>query len=165
MKKSFLMVERIIMESLNNGKKDKSQLHLDTKLNIDIIHNVLQGLTEEGFLIKEDKYYILNRDKLAQEIDQSSVKREVKELFVSWVNRFFFEEKEKSTCLKVQKIYMNNAEEFLYNEHLKKLNNFLEGVKKVSLREKRKGITAKKKVIFWGHGEYQALVESSLNSV
>ena len=159
------MIERIVMESLSEGGKNEHQLHLDTKLDFELIHNILSDFETEALVEKKDGFYFLKMDKVRQIIDETGIKREVKELFVSWVNRFFVEEKQKNTCLKVKKVAMNDAEELLYNEHLAKLNTFLENIKKASKREKRNATTANKKVVFWGHGEYQGLIESSLNSL
>ena len=165
MKRDLLMIERIVLESLVEKKKNKIELLLDTRLNIELLDNILYDLEHDRLILQKEGCYHLNMDKIVQISDKKQVKNELKELFVAWVNRFFSEEQKKSTCLKVKKVYMNDAEEILYNEHLNKLNRFLEQIKEISQKEKRQYLTAKKKVIFWGHGEYQGLVESSLNAV
>ena len=164
MKRDFLMIERIILESLVEKRKNKYELLLDTGLSVEILDNILYDLENDQLIFQKRNLYHLNMDKIVEISDKTQVKNELKELFVAWVNRFFSEEKKKSTYLKVKKVYMNDAEEMLYNEHLNKLNRFIEHIKERSQKEKRKCLTAKKKVIFWGHGEYQGLVESSLNA-
>ena len=159
------MIERIIMESLNEGDKDEFQLHFDTTLNLGLIQNILNDFETEGLVEKRNDRYTLKKTRIKQSINETGIRRELKELFISWVNRFFVEEKQKNTCLKVKKVAMTDAEELIYNEHLIKLNTFLEDIKRVSRKEKRQAVTAKKKVVFWGHGEYQELIESSLNSL
>ncbi len=164
MKRAFLMIERIVLESLVEKRKNKCELLLDTGLDVELINNVLYDLETDQLILRKGDIYHLNMKKIAEVSDKKQVKNELKELFAAWVNRFFSEEKKKSTYLKVKKVYMNDAEEMLYNEHLNKLNRFIEHIKETTQKENRKCLTAKKKVVFWGHGEYQALVESSLNA-
>ena len=159
------MVERIVMESLSGGKKNRYQLFLDTKLDIHLIDNILNRLEKEGLVKREGKDYLLDEERVKEITGKREVKQEVRELFVSWVNRFFAEKSGEDTCLRVKKVYMNEAEEMLYREHLMRLDKFIEEVRKTSRREKRHWSMAKKKVIFWGHGSYQALAEASLVSL
>ena len=165
MKKNFLMVERVVMESLGRGRKNRCQLFADTKLDIQLIDNILHNLKDQGLVVREGEDYILDNEKMEEVNRGREARHEVRELFVSWANRFFAEGREEDTHLHIKKVYMNEAEEILYREHLARLNRFLEGIKETSRREKRHWPTAKKKVIFWGHGDYQSLAQASLNAL
>lgn len=166
MRRDFLMVERIVLESLAEGAKDGLGLHLDTGLDAALIENVVHDLREEGFVARgRSGLFSLRASRVARASEGDAVKGEVKELFVSWVNRFFLEERGRGTCLRIQKVSMTEGEEELYREHLGRLDSFIEGVKALSRAEGRRGATARKKVVFWGHGEYRDLVESSMGSL
>ena len=157
------MVERIVIESLFEEGKNRHQLFVDTKLDIELLKNILCDLEKEDLILCKKGCYYLNKNKMSEMSDKKQMKNELKELFIAWVNKFFLEEKKKTTCLKVKKVYMNDSEELLYNEHLNKLNRFIEQIKEMSKLENRGCSTAKKKIIFWGHEEYKELVDASLS--
>ena len=162
MKRSFLLIERIVIESISKGSTSYEEILKDTELDRRFLVNILDALTEAGVLKRSENRFLLDRNLLKEYSQKESLQNEVKELFISWVNRYFQEEI-KETCLKMQKVYLTPSEEVIYNELLRKLGDFVSGVKKSSKEHAHK--ISKQKVIFWGHSQYSSLVDSSIHAL
>ena len=159
--KSLLLVERIVIESIVKGNSNVNDLIKDTDLNSKLLGKIVTTLKNEKIIREDLNGFKIDKENLKKFTKKESLQAEVKEVFISWVNRYFIEEN-KETCLKMQKISLSNSEEVIYNEHLRKLNEFVESVKNTSKQGLDEYKTSKQKVVFWGHGQYSNLVESSL---
>ena len=162
MSKGLLIVERIVLESLANNEKNVSELEFDTNLSSHLLGNIVSTLVLRGILnFKRGKYFI-NRENMSwiKEINShDSVKEEVKELFISLVNQYYDHDKKKETGLKVQKVYMDQSEELIFNSLLYNLESFVKGLR---ANKKNSGKTCEQKVVMWGHSTYGSILDSMI---
>lgn len=165
MKDGLLLVERLILESLQDGKKTIEELVYDTGIKKSLLVSLLSNLFNDHIVVKKGHTYDLNyenkKDWLYRVNSKESVKGEVKELFLSMVNQHFEELEYRSCGLKMKKIYVSSRDEKILHAHFRNLEEFVENLEKYPV-ETVDQPTHAKKVIFWGQSDYGALIENSL---
>ncbi len=165
MKDGLLLVERIILESLQNGQKTVDELSSDTCLKKNLLISLMSNLFNDHIIVKKGNYYDLNyenkKDWIYRVNSKESIKGEVKELFLSMINQHFEELEYKSCGLKMKKIFVSEKDEKILQAHFKNLHDFVENLEKYPVENCEKP-THSKKVIFWGQSDYGALIENSL---
>ena len=159
--KGLLLVERFILETLGSEQMTINEIEKQTRLNFGFIKNILSGLVYKNIVIYNSGFYWINKEKkseIVKEINsRESVKGEIKELFISFVNEFYMEEKKKMR-LHVKKVFLDKIEERVLESHMQNLNDFFKG-----LTPKKKKDTASQRVVMWGECNYLDLVNQSLS--
>lgn len=149
------LVERLVLESLQARKKNISELETCTSLNRELIQTILQSLISKSLIITEETKYRVNnnlskaiKDGLNNSLD---IKIELAEILNATYNL-----RKGDTFLKLQKVHMNEKEEKLFHGMLYNMESFLKNL------EKKDEKLSKKKVIFWGGGNYGKLINNYL---
>lgn len=158
------MVERLILESLSRSEKNLHDLFQDTSLSYGLLNNILSKLMfSEMIVYKSGKYSLHPEAPQKISLSSESLQAEIKELFVTLVNQHY-DDKEKGV-IKVQKVWMDESEEKIFQSYLINLEKFLEGLKTNSRKAKKAQSTKEQKVVVWGHSEYTNLVGQTLKAV
>ena len=165
MKDGLLLVERMILESLQSGPRTSEELVKDTGLKKNLLMSLLSNLFNDYIVVQKGHLFDLNyenkKDWVHRVNSKESVKGEVKELFLSMINQHFEELEYKSCGLKMKKIYVSERDEKILHAHFNNLQEFVDNLEKYPTETKDAPIHAKK-VIFWGQSDYGALIENSL---
>lgn len=168
MKQGLLAVERMVLESMGRNLSCPYEISFDTGLELSLVGNILRHLNEHGVIDLKNDLYFINKERMKEwkeTINTSeSVKEEVKDLFVSLVNKYFSQEKQatQTEALGLRKIWLTPKEEKIFNSLIYNLESFVEGIQK---ERSKTGINQKlqdQKVIFWGHSKYNNLVQGTL---
>ncbi|MBT3235563.1 MAG: hypothetical protein HN353_06410 [Bdellovibrionales bacterium] len=170
MKKGLLLIERIILESLEKKEKNIIELAKDTTLSSSVISNVLPHLMMRSMVNYQQGIYHLIRDSYSlREINAGeTIGDELKELFSSLVNRYFQQEEQQrgvGTQLRLKKVWMTPMDEAQFNAHLVELERFLARVEQETRQRDNCAPVSEQRVVFWGHSEYSQLINGSLMSV
>lgn len=165
MKDGLLLVERMILESLQSGPRTSEELVKDTGLKKNLLMSLLSNLFNDYIVVQKGHLFDLNyenkKDWIHRVNSKESVKGEVKELFLSMINQHFEELEYKSCGLKMKKIYVSERDEKILHAHFNNLQEFVDNLEKYPT-ETKDAPTHAKKVIFWGQSDYGALIENSL---
>jgi predicted transcriptional regulator len=166
MEKSLLVIERIVLESLEKGALELSELEKQCGLNHSLLKAVLHELINRGVVCYSMNEYSLNwksKDSWIHLLkNKEGVKAEIKELFSSLVNRKY--EHDENSTLKVQKIWLKADEIEDLERRLKDIDFFIEDIRK---RRKTKPVGEKvfeRQVLFYGACRYDNLVDSILKA-
>ncbi len=161
---SFLMVERMVIESLEKKPRSLEQLMDDTGLDYELAKAVLFELTSEGYIYFKKGVYVLNREKIVNNSTDNSLARqeEIDEIFSSFARQ---DKKEQETFLKVDKIYLDDDETKLLWAMLKGIESYISNIRQDRKRHPINEKTSKKKVIFLGVSPYENLVKETLRAV
>jgi len=155
------IVERVILESIAFGEKDFNEILGDTGLPDQVVANALpEMLMEELIFYKKGQYLLGCREKIKQA--SSNIKSEIKDVVSSLVDNYF-DEKQESHSLKLQKISMTKREEKIFNSHMESLGEFIQQVQSNRSIDNEILATKNKKVIFWGHSDYESILNQALN--
>lgn len=167
MNDGLLLVERMILESLEKGEKNIADLVQDTGLKTNLICNIIAHLVMDNIIhLRKGKYYLNLAEKekwLPLVNNKSLIQQEVKELFISLINAHFELSEKKQYGLKVKKIWLNSMDEKILEAHFNNLNEFIENLEKYPARRKSEKLK-EKRVIFWGQSFYGDLAEESLKA-
>lgn len=165
--KGLLLIERMVLESLQRRAKNFNELQDDTGLERELLRNVLKALIQSGPVANRGKVFHLDKAAKKNWIKEANapicLKSELKELFVSLINQHFREEQKN---LKVEKIYLTDKEEQLLLAHLKSIEIFFDSIRQErSRRPLPENATKEQKVLVWGLSNYSRLVDASLSAV
>ncbi|WP_419172794.1 hypothetical protein [Halobacteriovorax sp.] len=157
----LLMIERAILESCGNSKKTIFEIADETGIDISIIGTLCIRLKKKGILARNQNHYYINKDANSLVVANSpeNIRKEVREVTNSMIENYFTRKENRS--LKLQKVYVDKTEELILNSMLDQLNRFVEDLQKNHKKNSR-NIVKKQKVLMWGHGNYNDLIESSL---
>lgn len=164
-KRSLLMLERMILESLSKASRTIAEIALDTGLKQELIAQVTTGLVQEGFLeYKRARYELSNSTvRSFNERYQSSEEQleELREIFVSMVNSSF----EGSSKIKLQKVSLTKSEKAILGSYFINLEAFIKSVADANRREQRSTPTKEQCVFIWGEASYLDLAMESLKTI
>ena len=166
----LLVVERMLLESLEKGEKDLEGIEKDTGLFRGLLGNLIPGLVHRGIIDYRNGVYFLNRKQKNEWLpvinDRENIKEEMQEMFSSLIQRKFSKSDERAEDLRVQKIWLTDEEYRLLESQLKSLDMFIQNIKDKRKRHplKNKEVTREKKVIFWGQATYADLVKGTLEA-
>jgi DNA-binding IscR family transcriptional regulator len=165
-----LIIERIVLESLEKKSKNLEEIHEDTKLDTNLIKSILSHLINKGIvsMISGGQFELnkKNQKNWIKEINnKKAVSFELKELFSSLVNNYFKEEVKQTAQLKMKKVYLTKSEKDALDQKFKEIDQFLAQIANERQRLPRKEVTAEKQVLIWGHSPYKALVDEQLEAV
>lgn len=165
----ILIIERIVLESLEKRSKGLKELHEDTKLDQNLVKNILNHLINRGIVKMESGLFRIDRQNSDNWLhlvnDKKAVRLELKELFSSLVNNYFNEEMEKKTQLKMKKVFLTKKEQETLNTKFKEIDSFLAQIATDRQRRPLREVTADKQVLIWGHSPYKDLVDEQLEAV
>ena len=167
MNDGLLLVERMILESLERNEKSIAEISLDTGLRTNLVCNLVSHLVMDNIInLKRGKYF-LNYDEKDNWIglinNKAHIQSEVKELFISLINSHFELSEKKQYGLKIKKIWLNKFDEKILEAHFNNLNEFIVNLEKYPQRRKQEKLK-EKRVIFWGQSFYGDLAEESLRA-
>jgi Trp operon repressor len=166
MEKSLLIVERIVLESLEKGTLSLEEIQNQSGLSTPLLKAVLFGLINRGVVRYGENHYNLNwgdRQKWLPLVkSREGMKAEIKELFSSLVN-IKYEEEEECT-LKVQKVWLSPDEKEDLDRRLKDIDFFLENIKEKRKTQPVRENISKRQVLFYGASSYDSLVQTILKA-
>lgn len=166
MRKTILVIERIVIESLESKGRRLDELEEHTGLENGLLKAVLFKLIEQGVLTYQGGIYELNwsqkKDWLPLVKDQEGMKAEIKELFSSLVNLIF--KKEGNALLRVKKVWLEPQEQDELSRRLKEIDLLLENIRNRRTVKPVKEVTKGKKVLFYGVCGYEDLVDGVLKA-
>lgn len=164
-KRSLLMLERMILESLAAHCRSIAEIALDTGLKQELAAQVVTGLVHEGFLtFKEGRYelsksYVKNfNERYTNSQDQLE---ELRELFISMVNSSFA----GSSQIKLRKVALTKAEKAILGSYFINLEAFIKSVSDQNRRERKVCPTKDQCVFIWGEASYLDLAMESLQTI
>lgn len=150
------LIERLVLESLQNKPKTALEIHICTSLETKIIQGVLESLISKNIVTIGELKYLINKnisDEIRKELNNPmDIKIELAEILNSTFNL-----REESSVLKLKKVHMNEKEEKLFHGLLYNMESFLTGL------EKKQENLSKQKVFFWGGGNYGKIINNYLN--
>lgn len=157
----LLMVERAILEVCSKSNKSIFSIANETGMSVSLVSSLCVRLYKKGILYRENNTYSVNKEAegLALANSPENIKKEVTEITNSIVNNYF--DKKKSQTLKLQKVYVNKTEELILNSILDQLNRFVDDLQK-NHKKNKSNIVKEQRILMWGHGNYNDLIESSL---
>lgn len=156
----LLVVERIILESIEKGRATLEEICTDTGLSIAIVNDIVSRFIEENYLISKSKKIEINRSNkewLNSLRNKKAAAYEVKELFQSIVKNKIDED---HGTLKLQKVSLNANELWLFEEKLRELEQFINSIKERRKMFPTKELTKDKKVIIWAAASYGEIINS-----
>ncbi len=166
MEKSLLVVERIVLESLEKGALELDELGLQCGLNKPLLQAVLFELINRGVVSYSGNEYCLdwkNRENWISLLkNKEGMKAEIKELFSSLVNRKY--EEDEASNLKVQKIWLMPKEKEDLERRLKDIDYFIENIKESRKTRPVSEKVSQRQVLFYGSSRYDNLVQSILKA-
>jgi len=164
MDNTILIIERVVIEALNKKKMNFERLLEQTALSDHLLQAVLGQLIQKGILSYTHFEYELNWELKDQWLpivtDKEGAKAEIKELFASLVNDIY--EKESTSKLKMQKIYLNNREKEELERRLADIDSFIQGIRNQRKAYPVKENISQQQVVFYGNSQYCDLVNDIL---
>lgn len=163
--KGLMLLERVVLESISRKNSRLLEISKDIEISQEIVITILARLSSKGLVFYRDNGYELSQNQIAWHTvnREEAVKDELKELSENIVDTCM-SNKEK-TLYKLQKISLNDKEERILNSLLNSVEVYINNLR--DDRKKQIGykeVTAKQKVVFWGHSSYSQVVLSSIDS-
>jgi len=161
---SLLVVERVVLESLEKKEQSLSELRDQTGFSSSLLSGVLQLLLSKSIITKSKQFYALNWDEKNKWIgvvqNQKGVHSELRELLSVMIEQ----EKNKSNIFKFKKVWLEPSEKEELERKWKEIESYM-----LSIKEKRKRYpvrerTIGKQVVFFGVSPYESLVEGVIQS-
>ena len=164
MNQTLLVIERIVLESLELRERNIDDLVEQTGLVKPLLKSILFHLIERGIILYKDSCYQLNlttkKEWLPIVKNEYGIKTEIKELFSSLVNQSFKDLSKSS--LKMKKIWLGPSEHHALQQKLKDIDYFLENIQEKRKTKPVKEKTCEQKVIFYGSCEYEKLLQDMI---
>lgn len=180
----LLLIERLVMESLSRGEKDIKAIAEDTNLKEEVVENILKNLHQNQLIKPTSKgNYGLDFKSLSTEVHNinspACVNWEVKELLIALANSYFLTPPHRhkisyqgmslnyysSPILRVKKVWLTKDEDIIYNSLLNRLDFLFREVSSSQKKRAKEKKSAEQKIIFWGHSQYDKLVDTILAEV
>lgn len=151
------IIDRLILESLNQKSKTALELQGCTSLEQDIIETSLKNLSITGYIKNQNGYYALNKTLNPEQLkalkNQINISNEINEIInASMVT------KNNNNLFKLKKVYLTDSEEKILQGMLYNLESFFNNL------STSKQPTHKQKIIYWGNTNYENLIYNYLNS-
>lgn len=160
----LLVVERMVLESINLDSKSLDQLNVDTRLGKKLIKKVLISLIEKGIVEESNNTFSLNKGKLKEISEKKDgLSSELQSLFSNLIKGHL--EGEQESLLFMEKYWMTESEEIVFNSLIDKLKSFLKDVKQSRNITPNKYLNEKlyqKKVLLFGQSSYHNIINNSL---
>ena len=164
MEKSLLVIERIVLESLERGALALEELESQSGLDGALLKAVIFELINRGFIHRNKGRYSLDWNNKQSWLpilkNKEGVKAEIKELFSSLVNRQY--ESESNSTLRVQKIWLKPEEKEDLERRLKDIDFFIENIREKRRTRPVSEKVSQRQVLFYGSSQYDSLVDTIL---
>lgn len=163
--KGLLTVERMVLESVAMGNEKISVISKDTKLSEMFVRTILSNLKEHGLVLYRNGKVSLNKNNqnLVAFNQTQNVKHEVKDLFNSLVENYFFD-KEPEQILKMQKIWLTDLEFKILKSMMDNIQSYIVSIRKDRLLNPEEEVLAEQRVIFWGADSYTNLINTTMKA-
>ncbi|HLE10580.1 MAG: hypothetical protein A2504_14050 [Bdellovibrionales bacterium RIFOXYD12_FULL_39_22] len=165
----LLVVERIILESLQKKGKNIFEIEIDTHLDHNLLANLLPNLVMKNIVTYKNGIYFLNNQEkhnwLVSINQEENIKEEIKDIFSGLISSYFKKEINERPCLKVKKIWLTAKEEKILDAHLHNLEEFVRNIDQDKGRDDTKNKLHEKRLIFWGYSTYSKVVSELLDAV
>lgn len=148
---SFLIWERIIIESLARKSKTKLELQVDTSINKNLLPKILDDLLQKKIIVQKDEIYNLTQNSLRTE-----VKEEIKDIFSTLVNNYYT--RNDKSVLKLKKCYFTTEELQIFQAYLYSIEALIENVQKERSFRPVQNKLCEQKVILWAYSDYSHLL-------
>jgi hypothetical protein len=166
--KNLLVMERYVLEALETGAKNFSQTHEATGIDYALLNNILSDLTTRNMVSYKQGLYSLNLSGKAGWLPQinsgENLNAEVKELFSTMVSHHFTT-KSQDKELKVQKLFMTQEEERIFQSYLINMEKFIKDVQREQKVRGQQGKVREQKLIVWGKASYESVVQTTLKAI
>jgi hypothetical protein len=150
------LVERLLLESLQNKPKTAMEIHSCTSIDKQIIQGVLESLIAKNIVTTMDGKYVINKNISNDIRGELNNSKDIKIEFTEILNSTFNLKKDDSV-LKLKKVHMNEKEEKIFKGLLYNVESFLTGL------EKKQDKLSKQQVIFWGEANYGKIINNYIN--
>lgn len=159
-KNNLMMIERMILESLEREAQNLGELKEDTGLDYGLLNCLLGVLLQKDLIVyNRGKYSLSLRSRNGDFTDKVGVREEVREILHSLLQRHF--SSEQSPCLKVRKVWMNEKDFTLFQAQLVNLERFIDSLK---YNDKQNHKLQHQRVVVWGMSEYGDLMKEALKA-
>lgn len=169
MKSGVLVIERLVMESLEKKQKNILELVDDTGLKKKWIVPVLYGLKGRGILKEANEVFEIDYESKVRWLPvvnkREFLKSEVSEIFRSIINQKFSGESGTEGLLNLKKIWLTNEEEKVFKALFSNLEQFVDNVQGQRRLKPQKERIGEQKVILWAYSSYQNLIENLISVV
>jgi hypothetical protein len=164
MSETLLIVERVVLESLEKKELTLDGLKRQTGFSSSLLSGTLHLLISRGIVKRLDGLYLIDwqrkNDWLSVVKNEEGMKAELRELFSIMINK----KEDRDSILKFQKVWLEPSEKQEVQRKWEEIESYL-----VSIREKRKRkpvreSTIGKQVLFFGVSPYESLVDGILKS-
>lgn len=159
--KSLLMIERMILESLQVSPKNVYELSVDTGLQMSLVSNVISNLLNDNFVSFNGRNYIVNDIQASRSMKSYDQLTELKELFVTMVNSSALGRGK----IKLQKVHLTKKEEAILGSYFINIETFIKNVKESRVSKKVQEATGEQRVFVWGEAFYKDLALDSLSVI
>jgi hypothetical protein len=164
---SLLIIDRLILESLQKRERTLNELEGDTGLNIGLLMNLLNHLIMKNIVLYKKGVYSLNLENKSSWIpllkNKDNLKDEVKEIFSSMVNLHFREDKGEQ--IKLKKIWLTRDEKKMVESKFNEIESFFNQILESRKKLPRKENTCEKEIFVWGVTPYSEVVNNLLDAV
>lgn len=166
MDKSLLVIERIVLETLEGRSLVLEDLKKHTGFSDSLLKAVLHNLIDKGMISKRSNTFEINWNQKDQWLplvtNKDGMRAEIMELFSSLLNEIH--RKNDKANLKIQKIWLDKKEEEILKLKFDEIENFVQGIKEKRRKKPVKEITCERQVLFYGKGCYEDLVNNILRA-
>lgn len=147
-------IERFIIESIQRGNSQISQVLSDTQLGLNLVHNIVQNLIIRGVLIQQEKIIKINPNmekSLEKEVySKNLTQAEKKELALGLIK--------DGDIFKVKKFFLTDKDKVIFKSLLGQINEFIENLPNPPKNKNTSELT----VMVWGTHQYHQVIESIL---
>lgn len=169
MQSGLLLIERIVIESLSKKEMNLNELEKETNLNRALLLNLLPNLLMKGYIVYSRGVYNISKENCFKWLSTINapvnLKEEAREIFNSLVNQYFTQEVQKTSELKIQKMWLTVDEEKVLNSHLINLESFFKSVKQSRKTKPVAEKTCEQRVVVWATTNYSELITGALRAV
>ncbi len=164
-KRSLLMLERMILESLSMKSRSIAEIAIDTGLKQELVAQVVTGLVQEGLVLYKNSRYELASSQVRGFNERYSNSEEqleeLRELFVSMVNSSFG----GNSKIKLRKVALSKSEKAILGSYFINLEAFIKSVSEQNRRDQKVSATKDQSVFIWGEASYLDLALESLETI
>lgn len=149
---TFLIWERIVLESLAKKPKTEKELEDDTSIKKNILNKITLGLLQKDIIVQKDKRFFLGNAQTNYQVAE-----EVKDIFSTLVNTYYAGK--KRSVLKLKKCYFTAEELKIFQAYLYSIEALIENVQKERAIRPVKSKICEQKVILWAYAQYANLLD------
>lgn len=166
MSSTLLVVERLVLESLERKQLTVNDLKIQTGFSPSLLNGILHLLISKGIVKRDDHHYEINwahKDNWLSIVkNKDGMKAELKELFSAMIDQR--EVENNQGLLKVQKIWLEPFEKQELKEKWKDIESYLARIREKRKRRPVREKTIGRQVLFFGFSPYESLIDGIIKS-